>query len=136
MESLLRTPAKSFRDMRVWQAAYELSLEIYKLCGTFPSYERYGLSDQMCRAAVSVCSNIAEGFGRRSAKEKDQFYAIANSSLTELENQLLISQGVGYAQNADYPAILQQCEKTHRLLSALQKANHQAAIPKSKIKIL
>jgi four helix bundle protein len=125
MESVRQKPAKSFRDMRVWQAAYDLALEIYKLCETFPKREQYGLISQMCRAAVSVCSNIAEGFEKRTINEKNQFYSIANGSLTELENQLLIARGVGYIKGAQFSMIGQKCVATHRMLVVLRKVNQE-----------
>ncbi len=116
-------PARSFRDLIVWQEAYKLAIGVYKMCETFPSHEKYALSNQMCRASVSVASNIAEGFGRRGVKEKDQFYAIANGSLTELENQILISQGVGYLSDKRATKYLEQCSKVHKMLITLQKVN-------------
>ena len=128
MEGAERRPARSFRDLRVWQSAYSLALLIYKLCGDFPKHEQYALVSQMCRAVVSVCSNIAEGFGRKSAKEKDQFYATANGSLTELENQLIIAHGVGYLNETQYLNAIEQCEVTHRMLIALQKVNKEKGV--------
>lgn len=116
-------PVRSFRDLRVWQAAYGLSIAVYRVCATFPKHEQYGLVSQMQRAAISVCSNIAEGFGRRGIKEKDQFYAMANGSLTELENQLLIAQGVGYIDQTSFDTLYAQCESAHRMLVTLQKVN-------------
>jgi four helix bundle protein len=82
-----------------------------------------GLRSQMCRATVSVCSNIAEGFGRRSLKEKDRFYSIANGLLTGLENQLLIAHGVSYIDKAKFATAYEKCETTHRTLVVLQKVN-------------
>ncbi len=123
MELTDTKPAKSFKDLRVWQSAYSLTIDIYKLCATFPQHEQFGLVSQMTRAAVSVCSNISEGFGRRTSKEKDQFYAIANGSLNELENQLLIAHGVGYMAKKDLLAIADKCATTHKMLSVLQKVN-------------
>lgn len=123
MESLTTKPARSFRDLRVWQTAYKLTLEVYKLTETFPKYEQYGLGNQMTRAAVSVCSNIAEGFGRKSVKEKDRFYSIANGSLTELENQLLVAHGVGYVSKVELKRIAEVCVTTHKQLNVLQKVN-------------
>ncbi len=125
MEEGEQKPAKPFRDLRVWQSAYELAVGVYKSCDGLPKHEQYGLTSQMCRAAVSVCSNIAEGFGRRGVREKDQFYSIANGSLTELENQLLITKDVGYITEAEFAAIYEQCQTTHRMLAALQKINQK-----------
>lgn len=115
--------ARSFRDLIAWQEAYKLTIAIYKVTEQFPRHERFGLSSQIQRAAVSVCSNIAEGFGRRTSREKDQFYAIANGSLTEVENQLLIAKGIKYIQESDYIVLEGQCNLTHKILSGLQRAN-------------
>ncbi len=119
---------KTFKDLRVWQAAHALSLEIYSITRNFPKFEQYGLSSQMQRASVSVCSNIAEGFGRKSLKEKDQFYSMANGSLTELENQLLIAQGIGYIKKEPLDAVYSQCESVHKMLNKLQTVNKQKGV--------
>ena len=83
----------------------------------------YGLTSQIKRAIVSVTSNIAEGFGRRSSKEKDQFYAMAHASLTEVENQLIIAKGVGYIDTAELEEIMVIVNESHKLLYGLRKAN-------------
>ena len=123
MESSKQNRIKSFRDLRVWQESYKLTIGIYKTSDKFPKIELYGLSSQMTRAAVSICSNIAEGFGRKGAREKDQFYAIANGSLTELENQVLIAQGTGFITDSLTNRIMNQCETVHKMLYGLQRAN-------------
>lgn len=125
MESSDQLPAKSFRDLRVWQSAYGVTLDVYKLTKQFPDHEKFGLTSQMTRAAVSVCSNIAEGFGRRSVKEKTQFYIVANGSLIELENQLLIAHGIGYINRDQLGSIADKCATTHKMLTMLQKVNKQ-----------
>ncbi len=86
----------------VWQASYGLAVNIYKITKSFPKKEQHGLTNQLRHAAVSVSSNIAEGFDRNNHKEKDQFYKIANESLTEVESQLLIVNGVGYINAETY----------------------------------
>lgn len=86
----------SFQDLYVWQNGHELVLEIYTITRKFPRSETYSLVDQMRRAAISVTSNIAEGFGRRSLKEKNQFYNLSMGSLTELENQLIVAKDLKY----------------------------------------
>jgi four helix bundle protein len=90
---------KSFKDLIVWQKSYHLVLEIYKLTKEFPRYEMYGLSRQMRRCAVSIPSNIAEGYGRMYNKEYAQFLSIAYGSLCELETQYLLSVDLQYAKN-------------------------------------
>ena len=80
----------SYQDLLVWQKSVELCVEIYKLVKLLPKEEMYGLSDQMRRAVVSIPSNIAEGYTRKSTNEYLNFLSIANGSRTELETQLLI----------------------------------------------
>lgn len=90
---------RDFTDLFVWQKAHVLVVEIYKLVAEFPSFEKYGLADQLRRASVSITSNIAEGFGRHSMKEKIQFFHMAMGSLTEVRNQIYIVRDVGYMKD-------------------------------------
>jgi len=92
---------KSFKDLIVWQKAYRLVLEIYKITKDFPKSETYGLAQQMRRAAVSLPSNIAEGYGRRHKTEYKQFLSIAYGSLSELDTQYLLSIDLGYTKKSD-----------------------------------
>lgn len=117
--------SQTFRDVKAWQSAYGLTLAVYEVTKLFPKDELYGLISQLKRAAVSVPSNIAEGFARRSSKEKDQFYSIAHGSLTEVENQLLIAVGVGYIDESQHPVLQGKIVNTHRLLYGLRKANKE-----------
>ncbi|HIJ72435.1 MAG TPA: four helix bundle protein [Planctomycetes bacterium] len=87
---------KSFKDLIVWQKSYKLVLEIYKTTRDFPKSEDYGLSQQMRRAAVSIPSNIAEGYGRKHKAEYNQFLSIAYGSLLELETQFLLAKDLNY----------------------------------------
>jgi len=87
---------KSFIDLIVWQKAYRLVLEIYKTTKAFPRSETYGLIQQMRRAAISIPSNIAEGYGRKHKAEYQQFLSIAYASLLELETQYLLSLDLNY----------------------------------------
>lgn len=79
----------------------------------------------MQRAIVSVCSNIAEGFGRKSYKENDQFYAMANGLLTEPDNQTLIAWGIGYMSESDMNSLYEQCVSIYKMLVSLQLVNHK-----------
>jgi four helix bundle protein len=90
--------AKSFKDLIVWQKSYKLVLEIYKLTEQFPKQEMYGLTQQIRRAAVSIPSNILEGYGRQFNKEYKQFLSIAYGSLCELETQYLLSVDLNYVK--------------------------------------
>ena len=112
---------KSFTDLTVWQEGHRLVLVIYKITKNFPREEVFGLIDQMRRAAVSITSNIAEGFSRQSYKEKVQFYSIAHGSLTELENQLLIAKDIGYIEKDEYNNAINQACSVHKLLNAFIK---------------
>jgi four helix bundle protein len=87
---------KSFKELVVWQKAYKLVLEVYKATKDFPRSEIYGLTQQMRRAAISVPSNIAEGYGRKHKTEYLQFLFVAYGSLLELETQYLLSKDLGY----------------------------------------
>ena len=92
---------KNFKELVVWQKSMELTLIIYHLVKHFPKEEMYALTSQICRAAVSIPSNIAEGQGRQSKAEFLNFLSIANGSLAEVETQLLIAIKLGYIQEAD-----------------------------------
>jgi four helix bundle protein len=92
---------KSFKDLIVWQKAYRLVLEVYKITKTFPRSETYGLTQQIRRAAISLPSNIAEGYGRKHKAEYQQFLSIAYASLLELETQYLLSLDLNYIDKND-----------------------------------
>ena len=81
----------SFTDLNAWKEGHKLVLLIYKLCEHFPETEKFGLASQLKRAAISVTSNIAEGFSRNTSKEKVQFYRISMGSLMEIQNQLQVA---------------------------------------------
>ena len=92
---------KSFKDLIVWQKAYRLVLEIYRITKDFPRPEIYGLAQQMRKAAISLPSNIAEGYGRRHKTEYKQFLSIAYGSLSELETQYLLSVDLEYTKKSE-----------------------------------
>lgn len=110
---------KSFTDMYAWQEGHKLVLKVYQLIKDFPKEEIYSLTDQMRRCAISVTSNIAEGFSRQSYKEKVQFYSVALGSLTELQNQLLIAKDVGYLTKANFQALDEHTIVVHKLINGL-----------------
>lgn len=111
---------KSFTDLLVWQEGHKLVILIYKITGVFPTNEIYALTSQMRRAAVSVTSNIAEGFSRISKKEKAQFYYMALGSLEELRNQVFIARDVHYINSTN--EILLLIEKVSKLLNGLVRS--------------
>jgi len=81
----------TFQDLKVWQKSHQLTLQIYKITEKFPKIEIYGLANQIRRAAVSVASNIVEGFERRGTKDGLHFYNIADGSLEEVKCQLFLA---------------------------------------------
>ena len=87
---------ESFKDLVVWQRAVQMTLEIYKLTADFPADERFGLTNQLRRASVSVASNIAEGYGRSTTGEYVLFLGHARGSNFEVQTQLIIAQGLGF----------------------------------------
>jgi four helix bundle protein len=109
----------SFRDLRVWQEAMRLTVEIYRSTADFPKHELYGLSQQIRRAAVSVPSNIAEGKGHRSDKEFVHFLLHARGSLLEIQTQLLIAEELQYFRNADGSRLLALAGAVGRALNGL-----------------
>ena len=90
---------KGFKELVGWQKSYQLALRIYKLCDEFPKHEVYGLGQQLRRSAVSVPSNIAEGYGRQHNKEYTQFLGVAYGSLCELETQCSLAVDLGYIRS-------------------------------------
>lgn len=115
-------PIKSFTDLNAWKEGHLLVLQIYKMTKLFPSDEKFGLTNQIQRAAVSITSNIAEGFSRNSNKEKIQFYYTALGSLTEVQNQLLISKDLGYINLALFKEISFQTVVVSKLINGLIKS--------------
>ena len=115
------TKIKNFTDLNAWKESYKLTLLVYKATANFPSKEIFGLTSQIRRASVSISSNIAEGFSRRSRKEKLQFYSMAMGSLTELENQILIAFGVGYLKSDERNMMLSQTIIVQKLIGGLIK---------------
>jgi four helix bundle protein len=111
----------SFTDIKVWQEGHQLVIMIYKETDNLPKRELYSLIDQMRRAAVSVTSNIAEGFGRNGYKDRLRFYYQAQGSLTELKNQLLVAKDVGYLQQENFESLASQINYTHKLLQGFIK---------------
>ena len=118
---------RSFTGLIAWQEAHKLVLRIYQVTKKFPLDERSGLISQLRRAAVSISSNIAEGFGRNSRREKQRFYEISQCSLTEVQNELLISKDVGYMTATDFQEIAKHTIVIHKLIAGLKKSAFSAA---------
>jgi four helix bundle protein len=112
----------TYKDLEVWQAAMQLALQVYRLTAVFPKEERYGLTSQMRRAAVSVASNIAEGKGRSSDKELTQFLCNSRGSLFEIETQLTIGERLGYSTPEDCNAVRREIARIGQMLNGLMRS--------------
>jgi four helix bundle protein len=115
-------PINDYRDLEVWQLSRKLVKEIYRLTRQFPDEERYSLTSQMRRAAVSIPSNTAEGWGRHYTAEFIQFLRKANGSRTELETQLILSQDLELATPQQVEPLLLQTNLIGRKLLNLERS--------------
>jgi four helix bundle protein len=113
---------RNYKELKVWQKAYGLCLEIYRVTRTFPKEERYGLTSQIRRAAVSIPSNIAEGYGRKSTGEYVQALYIAYGSQCELETQILLSGDLGFIESKILKQLQERVEEVERMLKGLIKS--------------
>jgi four helix bundle protein len=104
-------PATTFEDLIVWQRAHACTLGIYRLTASFPNGERYGLTSQMRKAAVSIAANIAEGFKRRSKIEKIRFLNIAQGSAEEIRYYLRLARDLGYGDSDALGTLLEEVSK-------------------------
>ena len=113
---------KTYRDLKVWKDAMNLAAEVQSLTKTFPRDEVYGLTSQIRRSAISVPSNIAEGYGRESTGSYVHFLKTARGSLNELETQLLLAERFGYVLSPTSEDLLKQADSLGRMLSGLIRA--------------
>lgn len=113
---------QSYKELTVWQKSVELVSEMYQVTKRFPKEEMYGLISQIRRSAVSVPSNIAEGWGRGSTQEYIRFLTIARGSLMELETQLIISEKLTYLTSEQQAALSKSIEQIGRMLNGLIKS--------------
>jgi four helix bundle protein len=107
---------KTYRELHAWKMAMEVVVDVYAATRTFPVEERYGLTSQLRRAAISVAANIAEGYGRRTRGEYLNSLSQANGSQFELETELIVARQLGYL---DEDALLVKCEHSGRVLNRL-----------------
>ena len=113
---------RDYKDLEVWQEAVELCADIYRLAESLPAQERYGLCSQMCRAAVSIPSNIAEGYGRGSRGDYSRFVKIARGSAAELETQLILAEKLGMVEAVAVTDVMVRLQGVRRLVHGLTKA--------------
>lgn len=113
---------RHFKELNAYQEAHQLALLIYKTTSRFPKEERFAIIDQMRRCSVSITSNIAEGFGRATSKDKISFYTISRGSALELESQSMISKDLGYISEVEFKGIEIRINSVCRLISGLIKS--------------
>lgn len=113
-----RRPIRTFRDLLVWHKAIQAAKCVYLITKTFPQDERFGLTQQVRRAVVSVSSNIAEGHARQ-VREYAHFLSIARGSLAEVESQLLLAVELGFSVPADIEPVLSTAGEIYRMLASL-----------------
>lgn len=111
--------SKSFRELEAWKKSIDLVEEVYKITETFPGREKFGLSNQLQRAAVSIPSNIAEGSGRMSKGDLVRFLYIARGSLLEVITQLEIAFRLKYIDENIFNRIIEKSEEVHRLINGM-----------------
>jgi four helix bundle protein len=111
--------SRSYKDLEVWQVSMELVKAIYQITAKFPSSERFGLTQQIRRAAISIPSNVAEGQFRNSSKEFKQFLSIALGSAAELETQLIIAREIDYLSVEESTFLLNILERIMKMLKKL-----------------
>jgi len=110
---------QSFRDLVVWQRAVQMSLAVYRLTASFPSSERFGLTNQLRRASVSVASNIAEGYGRSSRGKYVQFLGHARGSIFEIQTQLYISRELDFGSKEHRSTAENLADEVGRILVSI-----------------
>lgn len=120
---------KSYKDLLIWQKSFEIVISTYRLVKSFPQEELYALTSQIKRAAISIPSNIAEGYGRNTDKSFSHFIDISRGSLYELETQLLIAKELDFIQDINmFNQIISLINEESKMINAfyntLSKANH------------
>jgi four helix bundle protein len=111
---------KSYKDLKVWQVAIDMVVDIYKLTGKFPRNESFGLASQIQRAMVSIPSNIAEGHARGTSREFHHYLSITLGSTAELETQLIIAAKLDYLELTTANEMLERVDKLGKMIRALK----------------
>jgi four helix bundle protein len=121
-ETFEMSVVQTYRDLIAWQKGMELVIAVYRLTEKLPRDERFGLTNQLRRAAVSIPSNIAEGFGRGSDAEFQRFLSIARGSLFEVETQVEIARSLTYFSEHDRSNLMRRTDEVGRVLRGLSKS--------------
>ncbi|MCR9084953.1 MAG: four helix bundle protein [Cyclobacteriaceae bacterium] len=110
-----------YKELKVWQKAIDLAVEVYRITEKLPAEERFGLISQINRCAISIPSNIAEGAGRNTNKDFNHFLGISLGSSFELDTQMIISNRLGYVNNADFEEIEKELEYIQNMIVKLKQ---------------
>jgi four helix bundle protein len=122
---------KDFRDLKVWEKAHRLTLDVYRATSRFPREELYGLTSQMRRCSASIGANIAEGCGKRGNNEFQRFLQISSGSASELDYHFLLARDLLYLAHADYVRMAKEPSDLRRMLtSLLQKVEADRSLAK------
>jgi len=114
---------QSFTQLDAWKVSHSLVLEIYKHTDKFPVGERFGLTNQLRRAVVSITSNIAEDFSRRTSIDKNRFYNASLGSIAEVQNQILIGRDLGYISQSSFKMLADKSVLARKLIYGLLKSS-------------
>jgi len=115
---------RNFKEMKIWQKGFQVAINCFKITSIFPTQEKFGLTSQITRAAVSIPSNIAEGSSRNSDKDYNRFVEIALGSCFEAETQLLIAKALGFGELKLTEETLALLEEEEKMLTAFSKSLH------------
>ena len=113
---------KNYKELKVWKKSYELCLEIYRITAKFPTEERYGLTSQIRRSVVSIPSNIAEGYGRKTILDYVRMLYISYGSVCELETQILLAGDLDFIEKGELGTLQKDIAEIERMLKALIKS--------------
>ncbi len=113
---------KNYKELKVWQKSYQLCLEIYRITVKFPKEEKYGLTSQIRRSAVSIPSNIAEGYGRKTTLDYTRMLYISYGSVCELETQVLLAGDLDLIEKGELSTLNKDIAEIERMLKALIKS--------------
>jgi len=113
---------KNYKELKVWQKSYQLCLEIYRITAKFPKEERYGLTSQIRRAVVSIPSNIAEGYGRKTTLDYIRMLYISYGCVCELETQVLLAEDLDLIEKVRWEPLNKDIAQIERMLKALIKS--------------
>lgn len=117
---------QDFKKLQVWQKAHNFTVNLYKISSSFPDSEKFGLTNQIRRASVSIESNISEGCGRGSNKELTRFLYIAKGSAAEVECQILIARDLGYIDSKKAELLSDKITEISRMLNSLISKTHNS----------